>query len=299
MFQKRLLFWIVLILVPVLMIPMVASGYAQPDCEEFPEECEGGGEEPDYCDEFPDYELCDEDDEGESSEEEDDDDDGGSGPPWEGYSDGRISPDPAEYYTIYCHAGTDTIYVVRVVPETETIKEIPLLDAVNLGVGLERDLGDFMTMERSSEDTITIYGSNGNLAPDGGSKSFSLNECVARNGGLPEGGNTSPPADDGDDDEADEESPEEIERRRRREAEERLDFCFASYEFLQDGWLLAGCLNDTLEDYRDVLNGDELVSLILVVFCLNIIVGNGVLPIGVVAFLAWHRRWLRKQKALG
>ncbi len=299
MFQKRLLLWIVLILVFLLMIPTAAFGYVQPNCEEFPEECGGddGREEPDYCDEFPEY--CEGGDEGGSSEEEDDDDGGGSGPPWEGYSDGRINPDPAEYYTIYCHAGTDTIYVVRVVPETETMKEIPLLDAVNLGVGQEQDLGDFMTMARSSEDTITIYGSNGNLAPYEGSKSFSLNECVARNGGLPEEGDTSPPAEDSDDDEADEESQEEAERRRRREAEEKLDFCFASFQFLQDGWLLAGCLNDTLEDYRDVLNGDELLSLIFMVFCLNIIVGNGVLPIGVVAFLAWHRRWLRKQKTLG
>jgi hypothetical protein len=156
-------------------------------------------------------------------------------------------------------------------------------------VGGQQDLGDFMVMERSTEDTITIYGSNGNLGPEPGSKSFSLAACIAANGGLPVLPDANPPADNNppaDDDEAE---------TRRREAEEAIDFCYEAYDFFGgDSDLLADCLNFALTDYRDVLTGEEVLNLIVMVFCLNVIVGNGILPIGVVLFLAWHRRWLRR-----
>lgn len=119
--------------------------------------------------------------------------DGGEGPPWDGYTDGRLNPDPAEYYTIYCHAGTDTVYVVRAVPETETIKEIDLRDIMDLSVEGSMNLGDNMSLVRNTEDTITIYGSNGNLAPEEGQKAFSLAECIERNGGEPD--TSEPPQD--------------------------------------------------------------------------------------------------------
>jgi hypothetical protein len=165
-------------------------------------------------------------------------------------------------------------------------------------------LGDFMVMERSSEDTITIYGSNGNNAPDNGSKSFSLNACIESNGGAPAGGGSNPPSDEDDGGvlppEDDEETEAEARQRRRREAEQSLEFCYDSYDFFGgDSEILVDCLDHTLTTYRDVLQGDEILTLILMVFCLNLIVGNGVLPIGVVFFLGWHRRWLRKQKSLG
>ena len=288
MFKRRFLILMLVLGMIILIIPATVTS----QCEGPPEECPPGEEEPDYCEEFP--ERC---------EDEPGDDDGGdSGPPWDGYTDGRISPDPAEYYTIYCHEGTDTIYVVRVVPVTETIKEIPLIDAISLGIGQEQALGDGMLMERSSEEIITIYGSNGNLAPDAGSKWFNLNDCIDSNGGVPTQTDTSPPPDDDDEGtspEQDEETDEERFRRRRQEAEESMDFCYSSYEFFGgDSNLLVDCLDFTLQSYSDVLTGDEILTLIIMVFCLNLMVGNGVLPIGIVMFLGWHRRWLRRQKRL-
>ena len=293
MIRKNLLALLVLLLVVAFTIPAAASGIFQ-ECP--PEECppdedEGDGE---YCEINP--EECEEEGGGTTPP---DDDDGDSGPPWDGYTDGRISPDPAEYYTIYCHEGTDTIYVIRVVPETETIKEISLADAISLEVGHEQSLGDNMLMERSSEDIITIYGSNGNLAPEPGLKSFNLNDCIESNGGPPEQEDNDPPTDNDDGGDPPEETEEEARRRRRQEAEDALDFCYASYDFFGgDADLLVDCLDFVLGTHRDVLTGIEIFTLIIMVFCLNIIVGNGVLPIGVVLFLGWHRRWLRKQKTL-
>jgi len=249
----------------------------------------------DYCLEFP--ENC----QGEGGSGEGNTGGGNNNPepPWPGYSDGRISPDPAEYYTIYCHEGTDTIYVVRVIPENETIKEIPLVDAINLDVGHEQPLGDFMVMARSSEDTISIYGSNGNLAPAPGAKAFSLNACIESNGGAPELNDSGPPPPDnsGDGNDVPQETEEERFGRRSREAQERLDICFEQFDFFSgDSDLLVGCLDDVVFNYSDVLPGIELLTLIVMIFCLNVIVGNGVLPIGIVVFLGMHRRWLRHWK---
>ena len=107
----------------------------------------------------------------------------GEGGVWDGYSDGRLNPDMAEYYTIYCE--NDLIEVWGGVPSPQLVKSIPLSDAIALAVGHEQPLGNFVVMQRTSEDIITIYGSNGNRAPESGSKSFVLSECVAHNGGLP------------------------------------------------------------------------------------------------------------------
>ncbi|PJF40663.1 MAG: hypothetical protein D6737_16860 [Chloroflexi bacterium] len=209
-----------------------------------------------------------------------------SAPPWSGFSDGRISPDPAEYYSIWCQA--DTIQVWRSVPETSLLKEISLADVLALSVGGEMALGDFMVIQRSSENIATIFGSNGNLAPEAGSKAFSLDDCVTANGGAPQ-----PPSDDGQGDGAGGSNPpptsEETDAQRaQREAQEALDFCFDSYGFFgDDAELLADCLNFVLSTEADNLSGEDIMTLIIMIFCLNIIVGAGVVPIG----LIWlHRR---------
>jgi hypothetical protein len=102
---------------------------------------------------------------------------------WSGFSDGRLNPDPAEYYSLWC--AFDRVEIWRSVPTTELLK-LPLLrDILNLSEGQAMDLGDFMSLVRNTSDTITVYGSNGNRAPEPGQKSFSLSECIARNGGLP------------------------------------------------------------------------------------------------------------------
>jgi hypothetical protein len=242
--------------------------------------------------------------EGESNDEDDDDsgDEGGSNEP-DPSDDGRLNYENADYYTIYCHAGTDTIYVVRVVPVVETIKEISLAAAISLGVGAEMGLGDNMTMARTSEDIITIYGSNGNLAPEPGSKSFSLSACIEANGGAPNmepsdddnGGSSGGGGSSGDGE--DEETEQEAFARRSREAQEALAFCYESYSFFGgDSDILVDCLNFTLRDYQDVLPGDDVLTLIVMIFCLNLIVGNGVLPIGIIISLGAYRRWLRHWK---
>lgn len=107
----------------------------------------------------------------------DDDDDGIQPPaPWDDANDGRLNADPAEYYTIYCAFGEIRVY--RSTPDTQLLQQIPFSTAENLPVGGSVDLGSFMSMVRSAENTITIYGSNGNLAPEAGSKSFGLRECT-------------------------------------------------------------------------------------------------------------------------
>jgi len=102
---------------------------------------------------------------------------------WAGYMDGRLNPDPAEYYSIWC--SDDLIRVRRVVPEPAEIKTISLISVIRYPVGFSLDVGDFMSVMRNTADTVTVYGSNGNGAPNPGEKAFSLDQCVENNGGSP------------------------------------------------------------------------------------------------------------------
>lgn len=97
-------------------------------------------------------------------------------PPWEGFLDGRINADPAEYYTIFCALGDVQVY--RSTPSTDLLTQVPISTISSLSIGESLDLGNFMTLMRNTEDTVTIYGSNGNLAPEPGSKAFSLAACM-------------------------------------------------------------------------------------------------------------------------
>lgn len=97
---------------------------------------------------------------------------------WSGYEDGRLNPDRGEYYTLYC--SSQHIHVVRVVPVTQEIKTIALEAVTVLDVGDSLDVGDNMHVVLNTPDTVTIYGSNGNRAPEPGEKAFSLSECLAR-----------------------------------------------------------------------------------------------------------------------
>lgn len=112
---------------------------------------------------------------------------------WDGYTDGRLDPDPAEYYSVWCNA--DMIEVWRSVPSTERLQTIPILDAINIrGLGAGIDLGDTMQIVRLSETLFGIFGSNGNLAPQSGEKVFDMTTCIERNGGLPEAAPAPTPA---------------------------------------------------------------------------------------------------------
>lgn len=116
------------------------------------------------------------------------DDNGGENPPpssdWDGYTDGRLNPDMAEYYTVYCRE--DYAHVYRSSPPpTVKISEISIRDMLDLDANGGHFLTDGITVERNG-DQITLSGNNGNQAPESGLKTFSLEDCVARNGSEPD-----------------------------------------------------------------------------------------------------------------
>jgi hypothetical protein len=101
-------------------------------------------------------------------------------PLWDGLTDGRLNPDMAEYYSVYCPQGSLVIMVLRAVPPpTALVDNIPIMNVVELGDGgsFARDSG--LTVSRSGDD-VTIAGNNGNLAPQEGQKSFRLQQCLER-----------------------------------------------------------------------------------------------------------------------
>jgi hypothetical protein len=113
------------------------------------------------------------------------------GPPWSGYTDGRLNPDPAEYYSVWCQDGV--VRVLRAVPNTALVRDIPISDLQALRDGFTReyrDAGDLKVTKQG--DIIMISGSN--LSPASGSKAFSLSVCIALNGGLPTPMPTNTPA---------------------------------------------------------------------------------------------------------
>lgn len=102
---------------------------------------------------------------------------------WSGFADGRLNPAMDEYYAVWCME--DALHVWGGKPNPALIDSVPLSRIVALGGG-----GSFSTttglLITVAGDTATILGSNGNDAPNPGSKSFSLSTCFERNGGAPE-----------------------------------------------------------------------------------------------------------------
>ncbi len=108
-------------------------------------------------------------------------DNNNQGGEWTGYSDGRLNPDMAEYYTIYCK--NDLIEVWGGVPSPQLVNQIPIANVIALGYVGSFNAGDGMTVSRSG-DTVVISGSNGNGSSPG-SKVFNLSSCISANGGAP------------------------------------------------------------------------------------------------------------------
>lgn len=100
--------------------------------------------------------------------------------PWEGFSDGRLNPDMAEYYSVYCPQGSLVIMVLRAVPPPTALVDNVPIENVSDGATFTRESSG-LTVARSG-DAVTISGSNGNLAPQSGSKTFSFAECLERAG---------------------------------------------------------------------------------------------------------------------
>lgn len=119
----------------------------------------------------------------EFSEESFEDDESAPDSDWSGYFDGRLSPDPDEYYSIWC--AVDHIEIWRSVPDTELLTLVPLAAVIDLSEGQALNIGEQMALIRHLAGQVQITGNNGNRAPDPGVKYFSLEECIARNGGLP------------------------------------------------------------------------------------------------------------------
>lgn len=115
---------------------------------------------------------------------------------WPG--DNRLNPNRAEDYTVYCQNDQILVWGMVSVTTQEPQAIIAIRDVMNLPVGgflLQYTLA----IRRLSQDEITITGANGYRAPASGTKSFSLSECIARNGGEPPAPDVPNPPPDGDD----------------------------------------------------------------------------------------------------
>ena len=95
--------------------------------------------------------------------------------------DGRLNPEVLEYYTIYCH--DDFVDVYRA--DGNLLNQIPLANLIALNSsGGTWAIGRDMSVTRVG-DSITIYGPNGNNGGEPPSKSFTLGDCVVKNGRVP------------------------------------------------------------------------------------------------------------------
>lgn len=101
-------------------------------------------------------------------------------PRWAGYSDGRITPDPSEAFTIFC--GYDWVFIYGSDPSVN----IQLVAKVYIGILVTMPVGSSIGTEewqitRNNNNTITFEGRNGYYAPEWRGKTFSLVSCVAGN----------------------------------------------------------------------------------------------------------------------
>lgn len=99
--------------------------------------------------------------------------------PWSGLSDGRINPDPAEAYTIFC--GFDWVFIYGSDPNLG----IDILARIHLGVLVTMPDGgqiSFTDWELSRQrNIIVVQGNNSYYSPQWRSKTFNLADCLASN----------------------------------------------------------------------------------------------------------------------
>lgn len=94
-----------------------------------------------------------------------------------------VNPEEGEYYSVECDASV--IYVWRDVPSTELVTLIGIAQVASMSDGSTFVATGEVTVSRSG-DTITLSGSNGNLAPQSGSKSFTIEQCSPLASALPD-----------------------------------------------------------------------------------------------------------------
>lgn len=103
--------------------------------------------------------------------------------------DGRLNPEPAEYYSVYCK--NNVVEVLRAVPPpTSLVTSIPIQQLVSLSNGASLTVGGVTATKNGN--TISLNGGGGN-AGTSGPKNFSLSECISRNGPLPPPPQPNPP----------------------------------------------------------------------------------------------------------
>lgn len=112
---------------------------------------------------------------------------------WLGYTDGRLNPAPDEYYSVWCRADFAEIWITS--NQEGAISRIAIADLNALAAANGSLTQNDITASRA-DDIITLTGANGNTAPTAGSKTFSLADCISRNGGVPSGSSVpaAPPA---------------------------------------------------------------------------------------------------------
>jgi hypothetical protein len=94
-----------------------------------------------------------------------------------------VNPEGDEYYSIECDA--TVIYVWRDVPNRELVTLIGIAQVATMSDGGSFVATGEVTVTRSS-GTITLSGTNGNLAPQSGTKSFNVAQCSPLAAALPD-----------------------------------------------------------------------------------------------------------------
>jgi hypothetical protein len=115
-----------------------------------------------------------------------------------------------------------------------------------------------------------------------------MNDCIARNGGAPVAPEPDPAPDAGQGTAEVSEPNAESSTPDREEVEEEIEFCFASYEFFEDLWILMTCLGDLRDD--GVLTSFEVLFYVLMRMCF--------FPYGLIVFMGAGWRWRRRRHKL-
>ncbi len=104
---------------------------------------------------------------------------GGPAPQWSGNFDGRLNPDPAENYSIFCGPGHVDVYVTFQ-GQGNLLARIPQFDLSVLNYGQNRQVqtgGSPLIVTRLSQTAFRFAGNNGNRAPEYGEKDADLAPC--------------------------------------------------------------------------------------------------------------------------
>jgi LysM repeat protein len=105
----------------------------------------------------------------------------GAGMPVQADGDGRLNPNGAEYYTVYCVS--DSIDIYRA--DGQMLQQIPIAYVLGLDTSGTLWTSPEGISVRRYGDEVILSGTNGNTAPEQGTKTFSMAACLDRNGHTP------------------------------------------------------------------------------------------------------------------